>query len=195
MDPKFAALVEKLAPKLQALLDMKPLRHGAIPKTLPESGVYLFSLDGKPLYVGRSNVLRKRFYRHFRNPRGAAFAFLLARKQTGRTQRSHKKGIHRHIDNAMVKVISRAFRWRDLLENGTHATIAEIAAAEKINESYVGRVLRLTLLAPDIVEAILGGTAADGAAVGLPATALSGGLAGATDGTLRRRLALNPVVY
>jgi hypothetical protein len=38
-----------------------------------------------------------------------------------------------------------------------HATIAEIAAAEKINETYVGRVLRLTLLAPDIVEAILNG--------------------------------------
>ena len=57
----------------------------------------------------------------------------------------------------MVKAIARAFRWRELLENGTHATIAEIAAAEKINESYVGRVLRLTLLAPDIVEAILGG--------------------------------------
>jgi hypothetical protein len=44
-----------------------------------------------------------------------------------------------------------------MLESGTYATIAEIAAAEKINESYVGSVLRLTLLAPDIVEAILGG--------------------------------------
>jgi hypothetical protein len=44
-----------------------------------------------------------------------------------------------------------------MLENGTHATIAEIAAAEKINESYIGRILRLTLLAPDIVEAILSG--------------------------------------
>ena len=65
--------------------------------------------------------------------------------------------VRRHIDNAMVKAIARAFRWREMLENGTHATIAEIAAAEKINESYVGRVLRLTLLAPDIVEAILGG--------------------------------------
>jgi hypothetical protein len=49
-----------------------------------------------------------------------------------------------------------AFRWREMLEKGTHATIEEIAAAEKINASYVGRVLRLTLLAPDIVEAILG---------------------------------------
>jgi hypothetical protein len=57
----------------------------------------------------------------------------------------------------MVKAIARAFRWRAMLENGKHATIAEIAAAEKINESYVGRVLRPTLLAPDIVEAILGG--------------------------------------
>ena len=65
--------------------------------------------------------------------------------------------VTRRIDNAMVKAIARAFRWREMLENGTHATIAEIADAEKINESYVGRVLRLTLLAPDIVEAILGG--------------------------------------
>jgi hypothetical protein len=65
--------------------------------------------------------------------------------------------VTRHIDNAMVKAIARAFRWREMLESGTHATIAEIAIAENINDSYVGRVLRLTLLAPDIVEAILSG--------------------------------------
>jgi hypothetical protein len=65
--------------------------------------------------------------------------------------------VRRHIDNAMVKAIARAFRWREMLENGTYATIAEIANAEKINETYVGRVLRLTLLSPDIVEVILGG--------------------------------------
>ena len=41
----------------------------------------------------------------------------------------------RHVDNAMVKAIARAFRWREMLENGSHSTIAEIAAAEKINES------------------------------------------------------------
>jgi hypothetical protein len=64
--------------------------------------------------------------------------------------------VYSRIDNAMVKAIARALRWREMLENGRHATIAEIAASEKINESYVGRVLRLTLLAPDIVEAILG---------------------------------------
>lgn len=59
------------------------------------------------------------------------------------------------VDNAMVKALARAFRWRDMLESGACATIREIAAAEKINESYISRVLRLTLLAPDIVEAIV----------------------------------------
>ena len=57
----------------------------------------------------------------------------------------------------MVKALARAIRWRKLLETGVFATVEEIAAAEKINASYVGRVLRLTLLAPDIVEAILDG--------------------------------------
>ena len=61
------------------------------------------------------------------------------------------------IDNAMVKAIARAFRWREMLENGTHATIAEIASAENINGSYVSRVLRLSLLAPDLIEAVLHG--------------------------------------
>jgi hypothetical protein len=63
----------------------------------------------------------------------------------------------RQVDSAMVKAIARAFRWRKLLETGVYGTIAEIGAAERINSTYVGRILRLTLLAPDIVEAILDG--------------------------------------
>jgi hypothetical protein len=61
------------------------------------------------------------------------------------------------IDNTMVKALARAFRWRKLLETGVYATAEEIAAAEKINAAYVGRVLRLTLLAPTIIESILDG--------------------------------------
>jgi hypothetical protein len=57
----------------------------------------------------------------------------------------------------MVKAIARAHRWRQLIESGEYASITELAAAEKINQSYVCRILRLTLLAPKIVEAILGG--------------------------------------
>lgn len=63
-----------------------------------------------------------------------------------------------HVDNAMIKALARAFRWRKLLETGAFGTIEELAAAEKINPSYVSRILRLTLLSPDIVEAILDGT-------------------------------------
>lgn len=61
------------------------------------------------------------------------------------------------VDNALVKAIARAHRWRRMLEDGTYSTVAELAAAEKINQSYVCRILRLTLLAPDVVEAILDG--------------------------------------
>jgi hypothetical protein len=61
------------------------------------------------------------------------------------------------VDNAMIKALARAFRWRRLLETGTYATVEDVAAAEKINPSYVSRILRLTLLAPAIVEAILDG--------------------------------------
>jgi hypothetical protein len=63
----------------------------------------------------------------------------------------------RGVDSALVKALARAFRWRRMLESGSVATLTEIAAKEKINASYVSRVLRLTLLAPDIVEAILDG--------------------------------------
>jgi GIY-YIG catalytic domain len=91
VNPQFAKLVESLAPKLDELLAREPLRYGSIPATLPAKGVYLFS-DGKGhLYVGRSNSLRRRFYKHFGHPRGAAFAFLLARKETGK-QRDYRRG-------------------------------------------------------------------------------------------------------
>jgi hypothetical protein len=91
MDSKFAKLVDSLAPKLKELLAMKPVRYGAIPMTLPMKGVYLFSKGNKHLYVGRSNAIRKRFHRHFTHPRGAAFAFLLAREATGK-KRNYMKG-------------------------------------------------------------------------------------------------------
>jgi hypothetical protein len=65
------------------------------------------------------------------------------------------------VNTTLVKALARAFRWRRMLETGRYGTITELAAAEKINESYVSRVLRLTLLAPDIVEAILDGRQTD----------------------------------
>ena len=66
------------------------------------------------------------------------------------------------MDSTLVKSIARAFRWQKMLEIGRYATIREIAKAERINPSYVSRVLRLTLLAPATVEAILDGWASAG---------------------------------
>lgn len=65
-------------------------------------------------------------------------------------------------DTTLMKAVARAFRWRRMMEAGRFATINELAAAEKINSSYVSRLLRLTLLSPDIVEGILDGRQAAG---------------------------------
>ncbi|NWH07134.1 MAG: hypothetical protein HXY22_00525 [Alphaproteobacteria bacterium] len=61
------------------------------------------------------------------------------------------------VDNTMVKAIARAHRWKKQLDSGRYQTVQDLAEAERINPSYIARVLRLTLLAPDIVEAILDG--------------------------------------
>lgn len=60
-------------------------------------------------------------------------------------------------DDTLIKAIGRAFRWQKLLDEGKFSTIKELARTEKIDPSYVGDVLRLTLLAPDIIEMILDG--------------------------------------
>jgi hypothetical protein len=61
------------------------------------------------------------------------------------------------VDNAMVKALARAFRWQRMLDEGVSATIEELARREGIRKAYVSQVLRLTLLAPETVEAILDG--------------------------------------
>ena len=66
------------------------------------------------------------------------------------------------VDNSLVKALARAHRWKRLLEEGHHTSLTELAQAEGINRSYLCRVLRLTLLAPDLVEAILEGRQPEG---------------------------------
>ena len=61
------------------------------------------------------------------------------------------------VDCALVKAVVRAHRWRHLLESGEYSSSAELAKSEKVNDSYLSRILRLTLLAPDLIEAILAG--------------------------------------
>ena len=71
-----------------------------------------------------------------------------------------------HADPALVKAVARAHRWQRMLDSGRYASVSEMAIAEKIDRGYLGRVLQLTLLAPDIVEAML--DARQPAKLGLP---------------------------
>jgi hypothetical protein len=60
-------------------------------------------------------------------------------------------------NSTLVKALARAWRWQRMLDEGVYTCISEIGDAENISKSYVSRILRLALLAPDLVEAILVG--------------------------------------
>lgn len=80
-------------------------------------------------------------------------------KRGGRKEMQLPEGVpkqHR-ADSTLIKALARAFRWKRMLESGEFASIAELAEREGIAPSYVTRVLRLTLLAPEAVERILAG--------------------------------------
>ena len=99
MDDKFASLVERLHPAYLRLISRAPVTGGATPAFTTdgghaERGVYLFTKNGKHLYIGRSNRLFKRYKDHWepnKAERDAAFAFKLARKKAGR-KATYKKG-------------------------------------------------------------------------------------------------------
>jgi hypothetical protein len=80
-------------------------------------------------------------------------------KRSGRKEMRLPEGATQpqRTESTLVKALARAFRWKRMLESGEFATIAELAEREGIAPSYMTRVLRLTLLAPDIVDAILDG--------------------------------------
>jgi hypothetical protein len=112
MNQRFVALLEDLQPKLDALLAMSPLQFGELPKVMPSCGVYLFTENGRHLYVGRSNGMRARYGRHCRpgaTRRQASFAFLLAREATGRMEASYRKGEDSRAGLMLDPVFSVAF--------------------------------------------------------------------------------------
>lgn len=64
---------------------------------------------------------------------------------------------HSSHDDTLLKALARAHRWKRMLESGQVQSLNELAEREKINPSYLSRIYRLALLAPDIVEAIIDG--------------------------------------
>jgi hypothetical protein len=61
------------------------------------------------------------------------------------------------VDSTLIKALARAHRWKRMLDDGLYGSVSELATAEKPDRGYLGGILMLTLLAPDIVEAIKDG--------------------------------------
>ena len=60
-------------------------------------------------------------------------------------------------DGTLLKALARAWRWQRMLDQGLYTSISEIGDAENISKSCISRILRLALLASDIVDVILAG--------------------------------------
>ena len=61
------------------------------------------------------------------------------------------------MDTTLIKALVRAHRWQRMLDDGRFGSVSELAVTEKLDRSYLSRILMFTLLAPDIVEAIMDG--------------------------------------
>ena len=66
------------------------------------------------------------------------------------------------VNPTLVVALARAYRWQELLDTGEAGSIVELAQKYDVDRSYVGRILKLTSLAPNIVEAILAGNEPEG---------------------------------
>ncbi len=92
MNAEFRHLIDSLEPSLRALRAMDPVTATTLPRVMPERGIYLFSDGPRHLYVGRSNNIRRRIHLHCRpssQHNQATFAFLMARKRTGRASATY----------------------------------------------------------------------------------------------------------
>ena len=63
----------------------------------------------------------------------------------------------RKTDSTLVRALARAFRWKRMLESGEFASISELAEKEGIAFTYMARLMRLSLLSPELVDAVMDG--------------------------------------
>ncbi len=82
------------------------------------------------------------------------FVPLQFKRKKGKLLVDGKKSAH---DVRIIEAIARAMHWHDLLDSGTFKSVVEIARAEGLMPTTVGRLLRLARLAPDIVEQFMRG--------------------------------------
>lgn len=147
MDQKFAALVESLAPKLSLLLDSPASSGGQLPAVMPRSGVYLFTENGKHLYVGRSNNIRRRYALHTlpgSQHNQASFAYRLARNSLqlltsrpsiGRAAFAALPEFKAAFNREKARIRMMQFRWVEQ-ENQNYQAVLEIYAAVALDTPY-----------------------------------------------------------
>ena len=87
---------------------------------------------------------------------------LTTRRRPGRKtvvipEGSGPASVSTRADATLLKALARAHRWQKLLDDGRYASISELAAAEKIERGFLGKMLRLTQLAPELVEGLMAG--------------------------------------
>jgi len=107
-DRDFLKCIATLKPKVQTLLEMSSVDLAQVP--IHCAGIYLFSENGVHLYVGRSNNIRRRVYRHYHGGvMAASFAFRLARVETGNLKATYKKGKGSRKALVQDSVFAKAF--------------------------------------------------------------------------------------
>ena len=145
----FNTIIDELDNLCLKLLKMDPV--GRRYNTSPEkgiSGIYLFSKNGKHVYVGRSKDIHKRYNGHiYSNPDSASFAFLLARDKTGKNKASYKSGPNTRkqlmeddnfknaFNEARQQIREMDFRYVEESDSIRQALL-EIYCAVKLNAKY-----------------------------------------------------------
>ena len=146
MHPTFASAIEQLHPSFEALLAMEPCQPLKVPSSTPQAGIYLLSEGSQHMYVGRSNRIRKRLGNHCRigaTYKMAAFAFRLARLETGQLKASYKPAGSR-ADLMNDPVFRAAFeRAKDRIRSMDVRYVAEAdPVRQALLEVYVAIALR-----------------------------------------------------
>lgn len=80
------------------------------------------------------------------------------RESAGRKQIITDQKKFKAENDPIVLNIARGFYWQEMIDNGKITNIRELAKIMNVNESYVGRTIRLTMLSPEIIHRAIRGT-------------------------------------
>lgn len=142
MDERFKSMLEDVHEKYTNLINSNAYRTNTLPRKMPKSGVYLFSENGKYLYVGRSNNMRSRYGNHCNkcsSHNSAAFAFKIARETTGKNDNRKQLVRDDHFldafEKAKLRIQDMDYRFVEE-DNQIKQSLLEIYCAVILNTPY-----------------------------------------------------------